>query len=383
MTSRSFEPGFRAGGPIRSLARIVDTLPADVELLLVTNDRDLGCREPYDGLSGNWLDRGSAAILYLNVRRSIQWFKLCRRLRAFDADVLYCNSLWDPVFTILFVLAVRLRVVPADKILIAPRGELSGGALTQKQGKKKAFLVLWIRVLAHKSTVWHASTHMETADIRRVWPEATVEEVEDQTCLPMSPLELLAMPEGPLQLVFISRISPHKNLALVLTALRETASSIDFDIYGPIEDERYWFRCQSIIGQLPRNVRVRYRGELGPEGVRVQFAKYDAFMFPTAGENFGHVIAESLSASCPVICSDLTPWTPVLSEGGGRVLKEVTADAISVEIRHLANRTYSERQELKRQAAAAYRRWRLEVKDENILSRFGGSGQSVVTTFND
>lgn len=32
------------------------------------------------------------------------------------------------------------------------------------------------------------------------------------------------------------------------------------------------------------------------------------FLFPTLGENYGHVIFEALAAGCPVIVSDQTPW---------------------------------------------------------------------------
>src|SRR5690606_22656373 len=32
------------------------------------------------------------------------------------------------------------------------------------------------------------------------------------------------------------------------------------------------------------------------------------FLFPTLGENFGHVILEALTAGCPVLISDRTPW---------------------------------------------------------------------------
>ena len=38
------------------------------------------------------------------------------------------------------------------------------------------------------------------------------------------------------------------------------------------------------------------------------FLKNDLFVFPTLGENFGHVIFESLEASTPVLVSDQTPW---------------------------------------------------------------------------
>ena len=31
-------------------------------------------------------------------------------------------------------------------------------------------------------------------------------------------------------------------------------------------------------------------------------------LFPTLGENYGHVILEAMMASCPVVISDRTPW---------------------------------------------------------------------------
>jgi len=47
-----FEPEFRGGGPIRSIAGIVDTVPEGVDVSLITRDRDLGSSDPYPGLSG-------------------------------------------------------------------------------------------------------------------------------------------------------------------------------------------------------------------------------------------------------------------------------------------------------------------------------------------
>ena len=85
-----------------------------------------------------------------------------------------------------------------------------------------------------------------------------------------------------------------------------------------------------------------YRGELAPEAVRSTFARYDMFVFPTQGENFGHVIAESLSASCPVICSDETPWSPVLRAGGGAVLTDATVATLAHQIDQFAQRSEEE-----------------------------------------
>ena len=44
---------------------------------------------------------------------------------------------------------------------------------------------------------------------------------------------------------------------------------------------------------------------------------YDLFFLPTAGENFGHVILESLCSGTPVLISDTTPWRNLQDLGVG------------------------------------------------------------------
>jgi hypothetical protein len=65
VTCGVFKPGSRGGGPIRSVANVVDTAPNDVDIMLVTRDRDLGSSEPYGGLSGQCVPRGRARVFYL------------------------------------------------------------------------------------------------------------------------------------------------------------------------------------------------------------------------------------------------------------------------------------------------------------------------------
>jgi glycosyltransferase involved in cell wall biosynthesis len=120
---------------------------------------------------------------------------------------------------------------------------------------------------------------------------------------------------------------------------------------------------------LPAHIRVVYRGELAHEEVRRTFANYDAFILPTRGENFGHAIAESLSASCPVVCSDRTPWTSVLEGGGGTVLRELTSASLSEELGRLALMRPTERLQAKQLAGIVYRSWRSEHGSPNILEQ--------------
>ena len=83
---------------------------------------------------------------------------------------------------------------------------------------------------------------------------------------------------------------------------------VTLTIYGPAEDSVYWLHCQSLIQTLPSHITVTYQGEVTHEQVSQTFAAHDVFIFPTRGENFGHVIYESLAAGTAVIVSDQTPW---------------------------------------------------------------------------
>jgi glycosyltransferase involved in cell wall biosynthesis len=282
---------------------------------------------------------------------------------------LYVNSLWNPVFTIIPIVAARLGIIRARKVLIAPRGELTPGALSLKNKKKRLFLKWWGPFLKSMDVTWHASSDNEVSQIRAVVPWAHVEVSRVQTSLPFEPLAATAANGGCARLVFIGRISPMKNLDLILSTLQNLSKPVELDIYGPLEDVDYWSKCRSFIRQVPSFVQVKYRGELAPSEVRRTFSDYDAFIFPTLGENFGHVIAESLSASCPVVCSDRTPWTSLLERGGGAIVRDLTAVGLGKALERIAAMSPSDRLQARQTAGMAYRSWRKGAVGPNILEQ--------------
>ncbi|MDT4865495.1 Glycosyl transferases group 1 [compost metagenome] len=123
--------------------------------------------------------------------------------------------------------------------------------------------------------------------------------------------------DGVLKIIFLSRLSPMKNLDFALQVLIHLNCNIQFDIYGPVEDPRYWEKCKLLIEALPDNINCTYFGSAAPENVRNIFSSYDLFFFPTRGENYGHVVAESISVGTPVLLSDQTPWRNLEADGLG------------------------------------------------------------------
>lgn len=369
ITSAGFEPGFRAGGPVRSVTRIVDSAPSNIETMVLTRDRDLGSREPYPGLSGRWVSRPNGArVFYLDTRSATQWLTVVRDLRRTPIDLMYLNSFFEPTMTVLAVLAARLRIIRVQRILIAPRGELSSGALSLKSLKKRLFVLGWQPMLRHAHAIWHASSELEAAEILARFPHSQVE-VSPGLGPGVSSLPDIQPHDGPIHAVFISRISPKKNLRAALLALLNADKAVSLDIYGPIEDASYWNECEKVIAQLPSQIILNYRGELSPEEVSETFGRYDVFIFPTLGENFGHVIAESLSAGCPVICSDSTPWTSVLISGGGEVLQSIQPSHVASVLNRWASMKPDDRVAARLAAASAYQAWAAIQDGTNILDR--------------
>jgi glycosyltransferase involved in cell wall biosynthesis len=169
--------------------------------------------------------------------------------------------------------------------------------------------------MLHRDVIWQASTAHERSDILRALPLLRIadERIHVAANIPRAfkfqatDREYPKSP-GKLRAVFISRISPKKNLLGAIRMLQSLSGEVEFDIYGPQEDSNYWRQCEQAIQTLPGNIHVRYRGVLHPDQVPDTFSQYHAFLFPTRGENFGHVIIESLASGCPVLISDRTPW---------------------------------------------------------------------------
>ncbi|HEY4216007.1 MAG TPA: glycosyltransferase [Gemmatimonadaceae bacterium] len=316
-------PGYKAGGPIRSITELARALAGTFELRIVTADRDLGDSEQYPGITpGEWTPVREALVLYTSPEQR-RMMALRRSLAATAYDVMYLNSLFATDFTLKPLVLRRLGLVRRTPVVIAPRGELSPGALQIRRMKKRIFLALAQAVGLYRGVIWHATSSDEREEIRRWFGERAVVHLARNLPQRVNTLPPRAAPKRPghLRVVFLSRISPKKNLAGAIDMLAAVAGTgtIQADVYGPLEDAEYWATCEAKIRRLPPNITVDYRGSVRPEDVASLMREYDVFLFPTHGENHGHVIAEALAAGVPPIVSDRTPWRDLGERGAGCV----------------------------------------------------------------
>ncbi|WP_136161132.1 glycosyltransferase [Sphingomonas flavalba] len=349
-------PGYKAGGPIRSVANIVEQLGEAFDFRIVTADRDLGDAQGYDGVSANaWTACGKAQVFY-RAPGCRGWRALRKGLKKTRFDLLYLNSFFSVDSTLRFLLYRRLGLIARGPVLLAPRGELSRGALALKSSKKRIFIALAKAFGLYRNVTFHASSRYEAEDIKRVLGSASRVEVANNltghSAVPLS--GQVSRGDGePIRAIFLSRISPKKNLAgaiKILSKLRNVR--LDLDVYGVLEDNVYWRQCQAEIAHLPDNILIHYREALHPDKVLATLSAYDFFFFPTLGENYGHVISEALAAGLPVLISDQTPWRDLKSKGVGADLPLDEPEAFRSWIRHFATLSPDERQEGRRAAQA-------------------------------
>lgn len=360
-------PGFRAGGPVRSITNLVDHLADEFDFRILTADRDLGDTSAYAGIEADrWVPVGRAQVRYLSPAQQAP-LALARLIRQTPHDLLYLNSFFGPRFSIAPLVARRLGLIPARPTVLAPRGEFSAGALALKGAKKRAYLRASRAAGLLAGLRWQASTSFEAADIRAAMgPDAEVAVACDlsEPGLGAPPVHLPRAPEQKLRVVFLSRVSPMKNLDFALAVLSTVRCGVDFTVYGPLEDAAYARSCRVFAESLPSHVSVRWAGPVRPVEVPAVFAANDLLFFPTRGENFGHVIAESLAAGTPVLLSDTTPWRGLAAAGVGDDLPLDAPGAFAARIEAMAAEP-AEAALARRARAAAFAR-RRQREDDNV-----------------
>lgn len=305
----AYLPGFKGGGPVTSIRNLVDRLSDEIAFRVVAPDRDLFSETAYPDMPvREWTQLGKEKVLYLPPT-PLNVLDVLTTLRLTPHDVVYLNSFFSPRYTIPVLILRRLGLIPRRPVVLAVRGEFAPAALALKSKKKQAYLKLAQKIGLLRNVIFHATNPIEEDRIRTVLGPNVRTHLAPPLARVPNPVEReVKSGSGPLQLVFLGRVAPMKNLDYALEVLAEVSIPTEFTIYGPLEDEQYWKLCQGLIAKLPAHINVKYGGSLDPAEVPETLGQYDLLFLPTRGENFGHVIAEALAAGCPVLISDQTPW---------------------------------------------------------------------------
>lgn len=306
-------PGKKFGGPPVSVDNFC-SLMKNVDCYILTYDHDLGETTKYKDITEGWNDRGNCKVLYVT-DHEYKKTTFNKTINDIQPDIIYLQGLFQSCVLPCLQLAKRHNI----PVLLAPRGELCAGAMNIKKWKKIPYIEI-IRALGLvKKIHWQSTSDEETDAIKSLMKAKAdnIHRLDNIPSIPKSQYQRRKKGAGEGRFVFLSRIHPKKNLLSAIRYFENVEGKVWFDIFGSIEDEEYWKQCQDVITKLPKNVKVEYKGMVTHDHVHEVFSHYDAFLFPTLSENYGHVIAESLMVGTPVIISDQTPWRGLEEAGGG------------------------------------------------------------------
>ena len=317
-------PGYRAGGPIRSMANMVATLKDAIDFTIVTRDRDYKSDEPYANCGIDFPQRVEGATVYYLKPEEMTLATYRKLAKKLTYSILYINGMYSFWFSILPLLLFQSK---HTKTIVSPRGMLSSGSIGVKSMQKRLYLTLARYGGVYSKVAFHCSTPEEEQDTQQVFGRKVNTTSITNFSKALSPIKHIAAPqEIGLQLFQIARISPEKNQLKALELLLQVKHPVTFDLYGPLYNEAYWGKCLALINQLPTHVHVRWHGAIAPEYIEETIAAHHALFLPTTGENFGHIIAETLSAGRPVVISNTTPWQNLQVQHAGYSLS-LDADA--------------------------------------------------------
>lgn len=311
-----FTPAFKAGGPVRSIHNLVHLLKAEVEIYVLTGDRDLGEEEAFQNIQTNtWIQFDkNIQVKYLTppFQNRDEIFKIIQEV---GPDTLYLNSMYSKVFT-LIPLTLLKKLPPSLNVVLCPRGMLKASAVKFKYLKKKAFLIGLKWSGLSKKVKFHATDEQEKKDILKWFGNDS--KIEVVSNIPKSGKYIsINKDKGILNLLFVGRIHPIKNLIFVFEVLMQVKANVNLDIIANLEDESYWSECQKYINDLPENIVVNFLGPQPHSTIEKEIEKSHLFFLPTKGENFGHAIFESLATGRPVLISDQTPWRGLEAKNAG------------------------------------------------------------------
>ncbi|WP_428909809.1 glycosyltransferase family 4 protein [Niallia sp. Krafla_26] len=335
----TYLPGYKAGGPIRSIANMADRLKDSFDFYIVTQDRDFCDLQPYQGIKVDEWNKVRNEMVFYHSSENATIKNMKEIISDLDFDIVYLNGFFSE-YTIRYLLLRKLKLIPNTPVIILPRGDLSNGALNLKRLKKRLYINLVKFLGLYKNLLWQATSDSEVQDIKNNFnnnlPIVKVGNLSASPA-PINEVKVVKKKSGYLKIIFLSRITEVKNLKFALHLLNDLNGNIEFNIYGPISDVAYWEECQEIIKNLPQNVTVNYNGSIDHNEVDRVMKENNVLLLPTFGENFGHVIVEALFAGIPVLISDRTPWRELQNYSVGWDISLEDSEAYKKRLQYLVD----------------------------------------------
>lgn len=315
-----YTPGFKAGGGITAVENFCGWFRNNFQISIITRDHDMGEKKKYPSLiSNSWIKNDVRLYYSSNILNTLSLLIKCFLKK--EIQYLYLQSFFSFQFSILPIFLSKITFFHG-KIIIATRGELLENALYYKKNKKTTYINLCKLFSVYRNIIFQATSTDEINSLQKYFPDCNKELIEDlPKYINQDELKFKkSVKDTGLKMLYLGRISSHKNLLKIIDVLKKNVANITLDIYGFIDEKAspgYWNKCLDIIHTPECNQKVKYIGTIMPSEVLKTIAKYDLLVMISKSENYGHAILESFLAGRPVLIGTKTPWNNLYSKKVG------------------------------------------------------------------
>lgn len=272
------------------------------------------------GLAGRPLELPSESVFPRNrdwrvvaLRRPLRFLgRVRRRLRG--ADLLHLHG----VFGWHVLLAAAAARASARPYVVTVHGHLHRDALRERGLAKRVYLALAGRRILEDAAAVLVATPAERDLVRRRAPGARVAEVLPGLEVPARPRSGAAAderaPPGPLGVLYLGRLHPHKGLHVLVRALaaaRDAGLDAELAVAGGGR-RRYRRGVERLAARLGIAARVHFLGHVDAARRERLLVASQLFVLPSRSENFAYAVAEAMGAGMPVIVSANVGLAPLV-----------------------------------------------------------------------
>lgn len=253
-------------------------------------------------MTSNWMPWGSAKLEFTSILEDIK------------PSVFHTNSCWLPLSAKTAMWAKKRGY----KVVYTPHGMLEPWVIKKNYWKKKlpALLLFQKRALVI-SDILVATAKSEKDNLIKLGYNKKIYVLPNS--VEVDKIELKQDWSIKRKIFFIALLRPNKGADLLIRAverLKDVMKEYKVIIAGK-GNEEYERELRLLVNQSGVEEIIELPGSIFGEEKWQLYRESDVFVLPTLNENFGIVIAESLSSGTPVITTKGAPWPELETEECG------------------------------------------------------------------
>ncbi|HEY4197926.1 MAG TPA: glycosyltransferase [Mucilaginibacter sp.] len=297
----SYKPAYIYGGPTMSVSRLCEEMTKAGHTVEVFTTTANGNDELPIMPNQQTMVDGVAVTYFKRLTKDHSHYSpaLLRRLRkeVKNFDVVHIHAWWNLVS----VLSCRVALMNGVPVVVSPRGTLSAYSFTNKNNLPKKIIHNFLGKGLLKRSNLHVTSEREKLSIEALIEPKTIINIPNFIALPNDVPSITQKQEGPLKLIFFSRIEQKKGLDILLNALTSVTVPYHLTIAGD-GDAEYVDQLKAMASVNGITEHISWIGFQGKNKFEL-LQQHDLMILPSHDENFGNVVIESLSVGTAVLIS--------------------------------------------------------------------------------